>query len=61
MNESNKYGERHGSWVAHWSSSDFNLKKPRYIWKGQYNNGSPIGLFQYFFYNRKVHTKEFYL
>lgn len=61
MNQNNQYGERHGYWEVHWDAPDFNLIKPRYIWRGQYNNGSPINLFQYYLYNRKLHRKEFYL
>jgi hypothetical protein len=61
MNQLNDKGERHGYWETHWDTLEYSLKKPRYICKGNYDNGIPIGLFQYYSYNRKLHTKEFHL
>jgi hypothetical protein len=64
MNQCNDNNERHGYWEVHWDSVLTRLSKenpPRYIWRGQYENGKPINLFQYYTYVRKLHRKEFHL
>ena len=39
MNQFNELGERHGYWETHWDTWEYILKKPRYICKGNYDNG----------------------
>jgi hypothetical protein len=58
MNQYNNKGNHHGYWEHYWIG-DFNQQFVAY--KGYYNNGEMINLWETFNQNRELTNKEFYL